>query len=70
MLNMHENKPFIDLNERNKKNNSSEDIDQNGIPVCQAGLPMPRWGMHKKPLRINWRRPNYDHPAGCSCRQS
>ena len=70
MLNMHEIEPFIDLNERNKKNNTSEEINHNGIPVCQAGLPMLRWGMHKKRLRIKWRCPKYDDLAGCSCRQS
>ncbi len=69
MLNMHEIEPFIDLNERSKKN-SSETIDQDGIPVCQAGLQMLHWGMHKKRQRIKWRCPNYDDPASCPFQQS
>ena len=36
MLSIHGIEPFIDLNERGKKNNSSEKIDHNGIPLCHA----------------------------------
>ncbi len=70
MLNMHEIEPFIDLNERSKKNNSSEKIDRDGIPVCQDGLQMIRWGMHKRRLRIKWRCPKYTDPDSCPYRQS
>jgi len=70
LLNIHGIEPFINLNERNKKNNSSEEIDQDGIPVCQAGLKMLRWGMHEKRQRIKWRCPRYDNPASCSFQKS
>lgn len=70
LLNIHAIEPFIDLNERSKKNNSSEEIDQDGIPVCQAGLQMIRWGMHKKRQRIKWRCAKYNDPASCPFQQS
>jgi hypothetical protein len=69
MLNMHEIEPLIDLNERSKKTNPSEEIDQNGIPVCQDGLQMIRWGIHKKRQRIKWRCPKYDVLDSCPHRQ-
>lgn len=65
MLNIHGIEPFIDLNERGKKNNSSEKIDHNGIPLCQANLKMINWGLHKKRQRIKWRCPKYKDPSSC-----
>jgi len=70
MLNIHGIEPFIDLNERNKKDSSSEEIDQYGIPVCQADLKMIYWGIHKKRQRIKWRCPKYKAPASCPHRQN
>ena len=70
MLNMHEIEPFIDLNERNKKDNASEEIDHNGIPVCQADLKMINWGLHQKRQRIKWRCPKYKDPASCPHQQN
>jgi len=70
LLNMHDIEPFIDLNKRNKKDNPSEKINQNGIPVCQAGLQMLHWGIHKKRQRIKWRCPMYADPATCSFQNS
>ncbi len=66
MLNIHEIEPFVDLNERSKKNKPSEEIDQNGIPVCRADLKMICWGIHKKRQRIKWRCPKYKAPSSCS----
>lgn len=66
MLNLHEIEPFIDLNERSKKSISSEIIDHNGIPVCQADLKMIYWGIHKKRQRLKWRCPKYKDPSSCS----
>ena len=47
-----------------------EEIDQYGIPVCQAGLQMLRWGFHEKRQRIKWRCPKHNDPASCPFQQS
>lgn len=70
LLNMHEIEPFIDLNERGKKNNSFEKINENGIPMCQVGLEMLRWGLHQKRQRIKWRCPMFKDLAECPLKQS
>ena len=70
MLNIHEIEPFIDLNERSRKNKPSEQIDHNGIPVCRADLKMLYWGIHKKRHRLKWRCPKYKDPASCMHQQN
>jgi hypothetical protein len=73
LLNIAGIEPFIDLNQRGKKNSSSAEtikINQDGIPVCQANLQMIRWGLDKKRQRIKWRCPMYKDPTRCHLQQS
>jgi len=64
--------PLIDLNERGKKSSADDaiKIDPDGIPVCQAGLQMLRWGFHEKRQRIKWRCPKFTDPASCPFQKS
>lgn len=63
MLAQHEVEPFIDLNERTKKNKPAHggiSISPDGTPICPAGLPMKPNGYDKRQDRQKWRCP-------CAC---
>jgi len=50
----------IPLNETNKGNYSHPKpiaITEDGVPICQVGLPMTNWGFCKDRCRIKWRCP-------------
>ena len=53
---------FIDLNKRAKGKSSYPcpvSVNDNGVPICPAGLPMVNWGFQQDRCRIKWRCPNY-----------
>lgn len=60
--------PFIDLNNRSKgksKYSGPLKINPDGVPLCQAGLPMLNWGFNKQRCRIKWRCPCYKDLSKC-----
>ena len=62
--------PIIDLNERGGISFKYKDnftIGKDGIPVCEAGLKMCRYGTEKNRMRIKFRCPNAQHPDGIHC---
>ena len=59
---------FIDLNKRSKGKASYPcpvSVDENGVPICPAGLPMVNWGFQQGRCRIKWRCPNYKNLDHC-----
>ena len=67
LLNAHEIEPFIDLNNRRgqKQTLSSFTVNDQGRPICIAGLEMVHNGIDKKRQRIKWRCPLYRDPKQC-----
>jgi hypothetical protein len=59
--------PFIDLNKRGEKQTvlSPPTINDQGIPLCPAGLKMQYWGIHKKRNRLKWRCPLHKNLDCC-----
>ncbi|GAW32652.1 hypothetical protein JDF658_24170, partial [Carboxydocella sp. JDF658] len=52
----------IDLNKRAKGKASypwAVSVNENGVPICPAGLPIVNWGFQQDRCRIKWRCPNY-----------
>lgn len=71
----------IPLNETNKDNYTYSppiEINENGVPICQAKLEMVNWGFCTDRCRIKWRCPvvttkeyqNFDCPFASSCSDS
>ncbi len=61
-------KPLIDLNKRRLDNRTYPapmEINENGIPICPAKLPMTYWGFEKKRSRLKWRCPYYKDISQC-----
>lgn len=53
---------FINLNDRNKGHSTYEGplkLNDDGVPLCSAGLPMTNWGFNSDRCRIKWRCPHY-----------
>lgn len=68
LLHSNDTEPFIDLNERNKGNltfSGPISVNENGVPVCPAGLPMLNWGFDRNRCRIKWRCPCYKDKGKC-----
>ncbi len=61
-------KPLIDLNKRRTGKriySAPVKIDENGMPICPAELPMVYWGFEKKRSRLKWRCPCYKNISEC-----
>lgn len=68
LLKDNKTEPFIDLNKRAKGKNSypsSLSVNENGVPICPASLPMLNWGFNQDRCRIKWRCPNYKDKSKC-----
>lgn len=58
LLNAWQIEAFISLNKRNKNHNTYElPLKENGVPFCQANLPMTPWGYCPDRYRIKYRCP-------------
>ena len=64
----HDIEPFICLNKRRKGQLSlpPAEFNEQGVPVCLAGLKMVYWGVDRKRRRLKWRCPLYKCPDLCA----
>lgn len=63
--------PFIDLNNRRYnplKYKDSYTINNLGVPICKAGLPMVKDGTDRIKRRLKYRCPQYSKTRGCFCK--
>lgn len=68
LLYANDTEPLIDLNKRASGKMTLPgpiSVDDNGVPICLAGLPMLNWGFNKNRCRIKWRCPNYKDKSKC-----
>jgi hypothetical protein len=68
LLNANHTQAFIDLNKRNKGHNIYSGpltVNDNGVPICIANLPMLNWGFNNDRCRIKWRCPHYKDRSKC-----
>lgn len=68
LLKANDTEAFIDLNKRAKGKTAFPQpisVNENGVPLCPAGLPMLNWGFNKTRCRIKWRCPNYKDKTKC-----
>jgi hypothetical protein len=72
LLAAHSIEPFICLNKRRKGQPSlpPAKFNEQGIPVCLAGLKMVYWGINQKRHRLKWRCPLYKCLDKCAHRQA
>jgi len=71
LLNHWEIEPFIPLKKSNNGNFTYPPpikIDEDGVPLCRAGLKMANWGFQKDRCRIKWRCPAKVY-KNCFCDQ-
>lgn len=64
---------FINLNDRNKGHSTYEGplkLNDDGVPLCSAGLPMTNWGFNSDRCRIKWRCPHYKDQSQCPNQQN
>jgi hypothetical protein len=71
LLIMHGIEPFIDLNQRGTgiRTCSTVKVDDQGRPICMAGLEMVHYGADKRRMRIKWRCLMYRQPDLCEHHQ-
>jgi hypothetical protein len=72
LLATHGVEPFICLNKRRKGQSSlpPAEFNEQGTPVCLAGLEMVYWGIDKQRHRLKWRCPFYKCLDKCAHRQA